>query len=193
MATPESRFLWRHPLLHIEERTLPSGEKRLIVHRGAFAAISIALYTDEGEEAFLIVSQERPVAPGPFYEHPAGMIDPDESPIQAALRELAEETGWLLSAEDLIPLTPKGLYPSPAFWGEVGYFYTTRLKVPSAILRAYQSKPYRTTSGENITLHVMPGDRILSITRNLQTIAHTLLHYVHFGTSDGKLPPLSAE
>ncbi|MEN3040077.1 MAG: NUDIX hydrolase [Bacteroidia bacterium] len=191
MATPESRLLWHHPLLSVEERTLASGVKRLVVQRGEFAAVSIALYTDEGEEAFLIVSQERPVAPDPFYEHPAGMIDPNETPIQAALRELAEETGWLLSQDDLTLLTPQGVYPSPAFWGEIGYFFAARLKVPTAVLQAYLSSPDRPGADEHLTLHAVQGDRLLHLTRNLQTIAHTLLYYAYFRPSDRELPSLS--
>jgi 8-oxo-dGTP pyrophosphatase MutT (NUDIX family) len=118
------------------------------------------------------------------------MIDPGESPLQAALRELAEETGWLLLPEDLTPLHEKPLYPSPAFWHESGFFYAARLMVPATVLEAYAQKPFRyTPAGEKLFLLALPPDQILSTTQNLQTLAHTLLYYAHHGTPYRVLPP----
>ncbi|OGG96362.1 MAG: hypothetical protein A2527_02030 [Candidatus Lambdaproteobacteria bacterium RIFOXYD2_FULL_50_16] len=48
--------------------------------------------TKKGE--FLVVSQIRPAMGGPVLEIPAGAIDPGETPDQAVLRELEEETGY---------------------------------------------------------------------------------------------------
>lgn len=188
MAVPESRWLWQHPLLSVEERLLPSGEKRIIVHRGRFAAVCLLLYTAEGREAFLIVRQERPTAQMPFYEHPAGMLEPDESPVEAALRELAEETGWLLTPEDLIPLHDGAYYPSPAFWNEAGYFFAARVQVPPPVLQAYASLPSRQQADESLTLLLLTGEELIQKTHNLQTIAHTLLYYARFGAFDRKVP-----
>lgn len=187
MNLPESRLLWQHPLLVVEERSLPSGERRLVVHRGSFAAVCLFLYTDEGEGGFLVVKQIRPTADTPFYEHPAGMIGGNESPLEAALRELAEETGWLLSPHDLISLTPEGLYPSPAFWNEKGYFFAVQLRVPAALLQAYLPSASRQTEEENLDLLILTGTELLCRTRNLQTVAHTLLYYAYFSSTDRAL------
>ncbi|MDW8236288.1 MAG: NUDIX hydrolase [Bacteroidia bacterium] len=188
---PESRILWQHPLLQVEEKLNDQGEWRLVVHRGAFVAVCLHLYTDQGEEGFLMVRQQRPTAEEPFYEHPAGMIEPDESPSAAAIREVAEEVGWLLHPQDLILLHEKPLYPSPAFWGERGYFFAARLQVPQPVLTAYAGGVPRKFSDESLTLVLVPPERVLSVTQNLQTVAHTLLYYAYLGTPYRGVSPAS--
>ncbi|MCX7605670.1 MAG: NUDIX hydrolase [Bacteroidia bacterium] len=180
--TGEPQWIWEHPLLRIEELYTSEGEKRLIVHRGSFAAVCLHLVTPSGEDAFLLIRQRRPTAETEFYEHPAGMLEPNEAPVEAALREIAEETGWLLSAEDLIALFPHPLYPSPAFWKEKGYFYAARLQVPPAVLTAYKHPVERLADQERLHLVAIPPQRVWILTQNLQTIAHTLLYYAYLGT-----------
>lgn len=186
---PERRLVWTHPLLQIEEVLDSSGRWRLVVHRGVFAAVCVYLHTREGDEAFLLVRQHRPTQELPFYEHPAGMLDPGESPLQAALREVAEETGWLLTEEDLVPLNAHPLYPSPAFWQEKGYFFATRFEVPAGLLERYRSGVDRLLPDEPLHLVAVAPANLLALTHNLQTLAHTLLYYAHFGAPDRKLPP----
>jgi 8-oxo-dGTP pyrophosphatase MutT (NUDIX family) len=58
------------------------------------------------ERKVLIPAQFRPAivtkhAPGWIYEIPAGMIDPNESPWMAAVREVEEETGIAIDPESL--------------------------------------------------------------------------------------------
>ncbi|MEN2992068.1 MAG: NUDIX hydrolase [Bacteroidia bacterium] len=187
----EARWLWEHPLLRIEERLSPDGETRLVVHRGAFVAVSLHLLSDGGE-AFLMVRQKRPTAEEPFYEHPAGMIEVWETPLQAALREVAEETGWLLAPQDLMLLTPQPLYPSPAFWQEIGYFFAARKEVPLAVLKAYATPQLRQRGKEKVELLAVPPSQVLRLTRNLQTVAHTLLYYAYLGAPYRDLSPLSS-
>ncbi|MCX8111648.1 MAG: NUDIX hydrolase [Bacteroidia bacterium] len=187
MGLPESRLLLKLPLLTVEELT---HEKRLIVHRGVFSAVCLVFYLPSGEEYFLTVRQYRTAASAVFYEHPAGMIEPSEDPIEGALRELAEETGWLLTKDDIIPLTPHSLYPSPAIWREEGYFFAARLQVPKPLIDSYQADPIRETKEEQLRLAAIPKEKLPQLTRNLQTIAHTFLYYAHFGAPDGKLPSL---
>ncbi|MCS7188174.1 MAG: NUDIX hydrolase [Bacteroidia bacterium] len=178
------QVLWHHPLIQVEEVTDQKGQKFLVVHRGKFAAVCLHLISSCGEEAFLIVKQERPTAPEPFYEHPAGMVDADETPLQAAIREVAEETGWLLLPEDLQLLTPHSLYPSPAFWNEAGYFYAAKIPVPLAVLKAYARGIDRNTqTNEHLILLTLSPQELVQNTYNLQTLAHTLLYYGFCNTS----------
>lgn len=189
---PERRLIWTHPLLQIEEVLDAAGRWRMVVHRGVFAAVCLHLCTSTGEEAFLLVRQHRPTEDQPFYEHPAGMLDPGESPLQAALREVAEETGWLLTEEDLVPLHAEPLYPSPAFWQEKGYFFAARFEVPASLLERYRSGVDRGLPDEPLHLVAVAPADLMALTRNLQTVAHTFLYYAYFGTSDRKVPPLPA-
>ena len=65
--------------------------------------------------SILGVTQHRPAIGKPTWEVPAGLVDPGETPLQAAKRELAEETQ--LTGE-LSLLTQ--LYSSPGFTDEKG-------------------------------------------------------------------------
>lgn len=188
MQLPEREVLFQHPLISVEALRYAPHETRLVVRRGAFAAVCLVFYTPSGESGFLTLTQYRFAAGETLHEHPAGMIDPGESPLEAALRELYEETGWLFTVEDLVPLTPAGLYPSPALWGEVGYFYAVRLQVPPAVVEAYRTGTTRVWGDEKIALSFRSGADLLRQTRNLQTLAHTYLYYARFGAPNGELP-----
>ncbi|MDE0099136.1 MAG: NUDIX hydrolase [Truepera sp.] len=64
------------------------------------------------------VTQHRPAINKETWELPAGLIDPGETPAQAAARELAEETRL---AGELSPLTR--MYSSPGFSNEELYLF----------------------------------------------------------------------
>lgn len=173
------KTLWQHSLVTAQEVILQSSQgplRRLILHRGVFAAACILLRTSS-EEAFLMVRQMRPVSPKPFYEHPAGMLEPGEDPRQALAREIFEETGFLFTPHDLAPLHEEPLYPSPGLWHEKGYFFALSLTVPKAFLEAYRQPTLRQNPDEPIELLAIPSAQVLQKTTNLQTLAHTLLFW----------------
>ncbi len=190
LKTPP-KTLWTHRLLTIQEITLhtPHGPlTRVIIHRGTFTAVCVHLVSNT-QEAFLMVRQQRPVRPEPFYEHPAGMLEPGEDPRTAITRELAEETGILITPEDLIPLSPAPVYPSPGLWHESGYFFALRLQVPDALLQALSQPHLRHNPDEPIQLVAIPPHQVLTLTSNLQTLAHTLLYlYAQTHPPDGNIP-----
>jgi 8-oxo-dGTP pyrophosphatase MutT (NUDIX family) len=70
----------------------------------------------------LLVSQPRPGAPDLMLELPAGKLEGDETPRQAAARELREECGWTASSFEEIG----------AFWAAPGYS-TERVHVLVAV------------------------------------------------------------
>jgi len=109
-----SRPRHSNPLFSVrEERAVePGGVKilRYVVHHGGSAVI-LPL---DSRGRILLVRQYRLAGRRPLWELPAGRIDPGETPLQAARRELAEETGlrarrWKKLAE---------FYPSPGFLTE---------------------------------------------------------------------------
>ncbi len=193
LKTPP-KTLWTHPLLTIQEITLhtPHGPlTRVIIHRGTFAAVCVHLVSNT-QEAFLMVRQQRPVRPEPFYEHPAGMLEPGEDPRTAITRELAEETGLLITPEDLIPLSPAPVYPSPGLWHESGYFFALRLQVPDVLLQALSHPHLRHNPDEPIQLVAIPPHQIPTLTSNLQTLAHTFLYlYAQTHPPDRNTPSAS--
>lgn len=73
--------------------------------------VNIIPLTSEGE--VVMVRQFRHGAGRLTLETPGGMVDPGESPAEAAARELLEETGY--RAEAVVPLG--GVNPNPALFG----------------------------------------------------------------------------
>ncbi len=100
-----------------DEILLPNGNKgvrEVIRHPGAVCVIPI---TDEGEVIF--VNQFRYALDRVTLEVPAGKMEKGEDPMEAALRELSEETG--VTADKIEPLD--ALYTSPALIDEIIYMY----------------------------------------------------------------------
>ena len=67
-------------------------------------AIFATLKEPAGEERVLLVKQFRPPANCYTIELPAGLIDAGETPGQAAVRELKEETGYIGVVQSISPL-----------------------------------------------------------------------------------------
>lgn len=72
-----------------------------------------------GGGAFLMVRQYRQGLEALTVEFPAGLIEPGESPLQAARRELAEETGYTADTLALIGT----IAPNPAFMSNRCYTF----------------------------------------------------------------------
>jgi ADP-ribose pyrophosphatase len=70
----------------------------------------------------LVLREIPPAHDGALWELPAGLIDGNESPAEAAARELAEELGFVLAPTDLTPLGPS-MFPVPGFIAEMHHFF----------------------------------------------------------------------
>src|SRR5690606_26169401 len=93
-----SEFVFDGQLLKVYRDTvrLPDGQlgtREFIRHPGAAAIVPLL---DNGN--VLLLKQYRYPLGKAFIEFPAGKIDPGESPLQTAQRELKEETGFEASA-----------------------------------------------------------------------------------------------
>lgn len=66
------------------------------------------------------------IASGVLWEVPAGLVEPGESPRDAAARELHEELGFAVDPADLVPLGPPAA-PAPGFVGEVHFYFHIRV------------------------------------------------------------------
>ena len=67
---------------------------------------------------------------GSMWELPAGSIEPGESPVSAAVRELEEELGFRLSEDEMRPLG-SWTFPAPGIIGERHLYYAVEVD-PSA-------------------------------------------------------------
>lgn len=121
--TKESELIFDGAVVHLyrDTVTLPDGNegvRELVKHVGAVCIVPI---TDGGE--VILERQYRYAVGETLIEIPAGKLDSaDEVPLEAALRELREETG-IVPAE----MTYMGVYyGSPAIMGEKIHMYMAR-------------------------------------------------------------------
>lgn len=109
--------------VHVDQVELPDGTKgqrEIVEHSGGVAIIPV-----DGDGNVYCVRQYRYAVGEHVLEVPAGKLNDGEQPIDCAVRELSEETGF--AAGDLIPLG--SFYPSPGYCMERIYIYlATKLK-----------------------------------------------------------------
>ena len=111
MKIISSKEVLKNKLFRIvdEVATDPSGfqiHRFIVRHPGS----AVMMPVDE-KERILLVKQFRLPAERDLWELPAGRLDPNESPLKAAKRELREETG--LTARKWVKLA--------SFWASPGY------------------------------------------------------------------------
>jgi ADP-ribose pyrophosphatase len=112
--TVASRTVFRGRVctLRIDDVRMPSGRiqrREIVEHPGAAAVVPV---TDGGE--VVLVKQHRKAIEAVLLEIPAGVLEPGETALACAHRELAEETG--LAAEVMTPLLT--FVPSPGLLTE---------------------------------------------------------------------------
>ncbi len=103
--------------LRVDRVLLENGKetiREVIDHQGAAGVVA---FDEEGR--LLMVRQYRYPIGQEMLELPAGKIDPGETPLQCAARELQEETGY--KAETLTELG--GVYPAAAYDVELVHLY----------------------------------------------------------------------
>ena len=96
--------------------TVKSGTsyREIVEHSGGAVIIAV---TDE--KKMVMIRQFRKPADKVMFEVPAGKIDPGEDPMEAAVRELREETGYTASSVKYLCR----FYTSVGFSEEVLYLY----------------------------------------------------------------------
>lgn len=130
----------------VETVELPDGspvDLEMVRHPGGAAAVAL----DEQERVCLL-RQFRHAARGWIWELPAGRLDPGETPLSTARRELAEEAG--LQADDWIDLG--SMYSSPGIFDEVIHLW---------LGRSLTEMPHAHEHGEAIEIHWMPLSQAL--------------------------------
>lgn len=154
----------------VVEQTLvaPSGrpQTRMIVrHPGAVVILPLL---DDGRVC--LIENYRMAAGGHLVELPAGTLEPDEDPLEAAHRELAEETGYRAGLME--PLAT--FYSSPGFLDEKMYLFLATQLEPG---------PTALEGGEEISPMVIPWSEALAMIRDgriqdAKTLAGVLYYHV---------------
>ncbi|MFC5988038.1 NUDIX hydrolase [Marinicrinis lubricantis] len=102
--------------LQKDKVTLPDGNtafREVVKHPGAVAVLAI------WQNQMVVVEQYRKALERSLIEIPAGKLDPGEQPMDAAMRELKEETGF--ECKELRPIC--SFYTSPGFADEIIHLF----------------------------------------------------------------------
>lgn len=109
----------------------------------------------------LLVEQFRPPVGQCTLEFPAGLIDRGETPEQAALRELREETGYVGEACKTIPTVSRPVCMSPGLTNETVHTVVVTVDLDNPYNRFPEAQP---DDGEFIRIHRV------SLNEGIQTV-----------------------
>jgi ADP-ribose pyrophosphatase len=104
----------------LETKTLPNGQtfqRDVVIHPGAVAILPLL-----DSEHVCLLQNVRPIVGATLWEIPAGTLEAGEAPDHAAVRELAEETGYTAASWRKLA----EFYPSPGVLSERTHLYLAR-------------------------------------------------------------------
>jgi len=117
--TQHSDYFYKGRIVTVRKDTVllddgKTAKREIVEHAPAVVILPL-----QRPDTLFLVEQYRKPAESVLLELPAGIMDTGEHPLEAAKRELKEETG--LEASEWIPLGEA--YPSPGFCTEYMYFF----------------------------------------------------------------------
>ena len=126
LRVERERELYRGRVVRLVERdlVLPNGRKTtfgIVEHPGAVAIVPVF---ENGD--VLLLKQFRPTIDRELYEIPAGTLEPGESPLATAKREIVEECGYKAKAWTKI----SEFYSAPGFCTELLHVFEARDLTP---------------------------------------------------------------
>ena len=123
--TLESELIYEGKILNLRRDIVTvitgTSTREIVEHNGGAV---IGALTDDGN--LIMVKQFRKAAERTLLEVPAGKRDGNEAPLDVAIRELKEETGY--TAQEMIHLT--SMYPTPGYSEEVLDIFLARGLTP---------------------------------------------------------------
>lgn len=159
---------------------LPEGGKipPICFLKGSAVSVLICMEAEETGEKFLLLVKQRRICDGSIiYEHAAGMIDKDDSPLAVAVREVEEETGLKVSEEQVKLLHTNVLYPSTGTCDEAIYLFYCELKMPKNEIFAFNNQSTGVASEhEQIETCVVSIPEALSLITNTNGLLNIYMY-----------------
>lgn len=168
---PHSKTVFHGVRFDVNALTLstPEGKqvkREVVIHPGAVIILPLL-----DENQVVLIQNERFAVGKKLWELPAGTLEPNETPLETAKRELEEETGY--SAKTVTPLTE--FYTTPGFCNEKMYAF---------LAKDLTHLGQKLDPSEKITVSLFPWTKVLKMIQEGEicdgkTIA-TLLFFTNF-------------
>ena len=155
LISADRRYAGRVINLDVDTVRFPdgsTGQLEMVRHPGAAAVVPFLDDPTAPDPRVVLLHQFRHAAGGYIWEIPAGRLDPGETGLACARRELLEETG--MTAAELRPLT--SVFTTPGFTDE---------KIHLFLASGLQEGQHQREADEFLELHTKPWSEILGMLR----------------------------
>jgi ADP-sugar diphosphatase len=154
------------------------GEKILPIAllRGHFVSVLVVFIDKTTKERHVLLVKQYRVANGAIcYEFAAGMCDNDADPFAVAMKEVKEETGFVVGREQLNLMNEELIYSSPGLLDEGGYLFWCEIELTHEQMQEFQHKKAGAVDeSEFILTEVVPIGRVLSLVNSMTSVAQLL-------------------
>lgn len=171
-------------MLEVDADT-PEGDKipPALFLKGHAASMLVCLIDKDTREKFVVLVKQRRIADGSqTYEHPAGMVDASDAPNDVAARELGEEIGLTVSADELTKLNPHVWFPSTGTSDEGMHFFFLEKEMSRDEIMTFHLKNMGTEAEhERITSVVATLPEAHKLITNVNGLLLDFLYLKHIG------------
>ncbi len=169
-----------YALLKVDADT-PEGTKLnpICFLKGDAVSMLVVLIDDETNDKYVVLVRQRRLCDGSAtYEHPAGMIDEDDSsPIEVAARELKEETQLAVEPGELKALFNKPLFSASSTSDEALYFFYLERRMPLSKIKALHGRATgKKSEHEHTQLHIARFSEAHQMVSNMHGVLGHLLY-----------------
>ena len=171
-------------MLEVDADT-PEGDKipPALFLKGHAACMLVCLIDKDTHEKFVVLVKQRRIADGSqTYEHPAGMVDASDVPDDAAAREIGEEIGLTVSADELTRLNLHVWFPSTGTSDEgMHFFFIEREMSRADIMKFHLKNMGNQSEHERITSVVATLPEAHKLITNVNGLLLHFLYLRHIG------------